>query len=607
MTGYLDMLKDVKSVPIYTDIDTLDVYCELLMNDENKCITYSNLSNLRDYVDTMDSKIFLTNDAKMARYLFISYYLEARLDKGMVSRKLALKYVEDQVDPKYWKIIQREILSSIESGSLTKNDIQYINDSVFVSLNLMFLHKYKIAMQKMVEDLTTNTFGKSTEDCDDAIQFFQSLVSELTRAKRRANQDNRFNLTDDKAFVAMLTASAEKLLSDSERLITRWQGLNKMLDGGFENARCYNFIGATGGFKSGLLLNIMKSIKLANKGKPHKDPTRRPTILFVSQENNLWETIHRIFGIFASTKSIRDFKIADVVKMIQEGGFRVCEDEFDINVEFRYAGNEDLGVADLRGIYEELENSGMEVICIIQDYIERLRPPNPKVDRRLQLINISNQLHDLAMELDIPIITGSQFNKEGVGTIEDMRRANKVDIGKNVGSKNISEAFGMLKNFDCNIGIVIEYDSREHRFYLSFNKLKFRGADDNSIGYFLQPFAGTDSKIQLMDDMDPDYPLYRTSLGETIEYIDDSKTMQSLTRKQVPIMSDQELEAQEFEAWSDVVVSRSIANSNIDLSDTFSPRDQDGFFVLLRNEVEETLIPRDNDGFLVLLRNNKAS
>lgn len=584
MAGYLDLLRDVKSIPIYTDLDTLDMYCEFLLNDENKCITYSNLSNLQEYVDAMDSKIFITNDAKMARYQFLTYYLEAKQNKGLVSRKLALKYVEDQVDAKYWKIIKKEILNSIEPGKLSKTDIKFINDSVFTSLNLMFLHKYKISIQKMMEDLTTNTFGKSVKDCDDAIVFFQSLLSALMKARRRANQDNQFNLLDTKSFTALLTASAEKLLSESERLITQWQGLNKMLDGGFENGRCYNFIGATGGFKSGLLLNIMKSIKLANKGRGHKDPSRRPTVLFICQENNIWETIHRIFGIFASTKSIREFTVPEIVRMIQEGGFRVCEDDFDINVEFRFAGNQDLGVSDIRGIYEELENSGMEVICIIQDYIERLRPPNMKVDRRLQLIDISNQIHDLAMELDIPFITGSQFNKEGVGTIEDMQRLNKIDIGKNVGSRNISEAFGMLKNFDCNIGIVIEYDSGEHRFYLSFNKLKFRGADDNSLGYFLQPFAGQNSKIQLMEDTDPEHPLYRLTLGDTAEFIDDTKTMISLTRtKKTTIISDIELDEQDSEAFYQKLKARENANDLVDRTDPYycGPRDDDGFVHLV--------------------------
>lgn len=45
----------------------------------------------------------------------------------------------------------------------------------------------------------------------------------------------------------------------------------------------------------------------------------------------------------------------------------------------------------------------------------------------------------------------------------------------------------MLKNFDVNIAIVVEYDSNEERYYLSFRRLKFRGDTTTSIDYFLQP------------------------------------------------------------------------------------------------------------------------
>ena len=76
MADYLQLLKKVDKLPIYTDVETLDMYCEYLLNDRNKSITYANLSNLRDYVDMMDPKILMTSDAKMARYWFLYYYLE---------------------------------------------------------------------------------------------------------------------------------------------------------------------------------------------------------------------------------------------------------------------------------------------------------------------------------------------------------------------------------------------------------------------------------------------------------------------------------------------------------------------------------------------------
>lgn len=540
-TNYLQMLKKVDKMPIYMDVETLDMYCEYLLNDNNKSITYSNLSNLSDFINAMDPKVIMTSDAKMARYQFIQYYLEARLTKGIMKRDLAISYVMDQADPKYAKIIRREILNSIDPDQLGKKDIEFINGMIFAQLNTVFMHRYQIGLTKLIEDINNNDFGKSPENCVDAIQFFQTILSDLTKSERRSKQENRFNLTDKEHFKAMLTEAATRILSKSTFLNTGMQGLNQMLNGGFENARVYNFIGATGGFKSGLLLNLMKNIKVRNKGREHKDPTKRPTILFLSQENNIWETIERLYGIFGdNVKKIRDCTAEEILETLNGGGLSVVTDEEDIDIEFRYYGNMDIGVADIRGIVEELDNEGREVICVIQDYIERLRPPMISADKRVQLIDVSNQMHDLAIELDIPIITASQYNRSGVSTIESARDGNKLDAGRMVGMKDISESFGMLKNFDANIGIVIEEDPMEERFYLSFRTLKYRGDDSGALKYFLQPFVGTKSKIKLVDDIDWDKAAYRESMTDenVAEYVEVKEQVQANLQQTAKLMND---------------------------------------------------------------------
>ncbi|MDE6040835.1 MAG: hypothetical protein K2F99_04585, partial [Muribaculaceae bacterium] len=141
----------------------------------------------------MDTKLFITNDAKMARYEFIRCYLEARVDNGIVSRKMALRYVFDNVDHRYHKIINREIINSIEPDSLKKKDIEFINDLIFAQLNTMFLHAYQHPITRLFQDLESNEFGKNPDDCRNAITLFQSILNELTKAERRSKQDNRFN------------------------------------------------------------------------------------------------------------------------------------------------------------------------------------------------------------------------------------------------------------------------------------------------------------------------------------------------------------------------------------------------------------------------------
>lgn len=511
-TNYIQMVEKLDKLPIFTDNDTLDMYCEYLLNDGNRAINFANLSNLKEYVDMFNGETFNGVDTKVARFEFIKYYLEARLTHGVMKRDLCINYVKKNVSEAHWKVISSEIIDSIAPDCLSSKDIAFINDMVFAQLNVIFMHRYKVGLTQLIEDINSNEFGKSPESCRNAIQFMQKILTDLTKAQRRSRQDNRFNLSDANHFRTVMLEACERILSNAQFWSTGIQGLDKMLNGGLEDARCYNFIGSTGGFKSGVLLNIMKGVKLFNKGHGHKFPNKRPTILFLSQENNIWETIERIFGIFGNATSIRNYSIDEIMEILRRGGFGVVTDEQDIDIEFRYYGNMDIGVPDIQGIVEELDAENREVVVIIQDYIERLRPPVHNVDRRIQLNDISNQLHDAAVLLDVPIVTASQFNRNGAETIEVMRAADKVDIGKNVGMKDISESYGMLKNFDANIGIVVEYDKVDERFYLSFRSLKYRGDDSNSIAYFLQPFVGKNSKIQLVTDHDEEEPMYRTSL-----------------------------------------------------------------------------------------------
>ncbi len=583
---YVKMLKRKDKLIIHADLDTLDLYCEYLLNYENRTINYSNLSNVKDYFARVSEDSFKQNEAKMARYLFITYFLEARLDKGVVSPKLCIQYVYDHASKKYAAIIKRDVIEGIEHNHMGKKDIEFMNSMVYSQLNMIFMHEYNDAMMKLLGDLKNNEFGRESEDCDNAIRLFQGLLNELTKAQRKSKQENRFNLTDEDHFNAIMLEGAERALSTSHYLQTGWQGMNKMLNGGFEDARVYNFIGATGGFKSGLLLNLMKQIKLYNKGRSHKDPTKRPTILFLSQENNIWETFLRIYGIFGGT-DIKSHKPKEIIQIMKKGGFCVVQDEQDIDIEFRYYGNMDISVPDIKGIVEELDNSGKEVICVIQDYIERLRPPMANSEKRNALADVSNQMHDLAIELDIPIITASQFNREGVSIIEEQREKGNADIGRKVGTGNISESFGMLKNFDVNIAIVVEYDSNEERYYLSFRRLKFRGDTTKSIEYFLQPFAGKNTQIQLMDDISTD-PLYRLSLMDEIgaQIRDDSESINIMTQRDVGFLAPMSDDPDE-----------NVAHEFIDTM--FDDIDRSG--------VPQEAYQRDEEGFIMLIPRNHGS
>ena len=185
---YLKMLKRTDKLPVHVDLDTLDLYSEYLLNYDNRSINYSNLSNMRDYFDRISAETFKTNEAKMARYLFITLYLKARLDEGIVKPQLAWRYVYDHASKKYATIIERDIIKGTKHNQLSKKDIEFMNSMIYTQLNLIFMQDYSESMLKLLQSVKDSEFGKDPEDCDNAIKYFQSLLNELTKAQRKSKQ-----------------------------------------------------------------------------------------------------------------------------------------------------------------------------------------------------------------------------------------------------------------------------------------------------------------------------------------------------------------------------------------------------------------------------------
>ena len=141
----------------------------------------------------------------------------------------------------------------------------------------------------------------------------------------------------------------------------------------------------------------------------------------------------------------------------------------------------------------------------------------------------------------------------------------------------------MLKNFDVNIAIVVEYDSSEERYYLSFRRLKFRGDTTQSIDYFLQPFCGKNTQIQLQDDIMTG-PVYRLSLLDELgaQIRDDADSIQEITRREInflePLNDPDENASAEFISTMFNDIDRSGVSQEI------QPRDDEGFIMLIRRD-----------------------
>lgn len=127
--------------------------------------------------------------------------------------------------------------------------------------------------------------------------------------------------------------------------------------------------------------------------------------------------MERLFNMNVCPDDIRGFTPKQVIKMMKEqGGFTLTEDN-DVDIVIKYFDNRSIDTMYLYTIIDDLADQNKEVVCLILDYIKRIKPAEYAKDEKEELKNITNELKTLANEYDIPCITAHQLNRAGASAV----------------------------------------------------------------------------------------------------------------------------------------------------------------------------------------------
>ena len=303
-------------------------------------------------------------------------------------------------------------------------------------------------------------------------------------------------------------------LDGSTKLKTGIQAINRSLNGGFENDRCYIYLGLPGEGKSSTLLNLTLQIKGNNKDITTKDPTKRPTILFLTMENTLNETLERVFSILVSDDDISEFGgYKEIMQLLRQNGLGVTNDS-PIDIEFRYVPSNSVDTDYLYTIYDEMSANGQEVVCLVQDYIKRIRPRDFKLmggDMRIALGAVVDEFKEFAIAKHIPVITASQLNRDAAKIIDEGRKSTEADLVRKVGRANIGESTLITENADSAF-ILVPEDGADGRRYLGMANAKKR-FKTQSAQFFYLPYS-KERPLELLQDIHLAEPLSKLSLNE---------------------------------------------------------------------------------------------
>lgn len=510
--GLLDVTQPIDSakgrknwiLPLFFDVETLDLFSAFCVNTMNKYISKAALSNMRTMIQLLDRRMYNNNDSLTTRLEFILFTLEARLDLGLDKNTLIIEHAKRSC-PKYMKdIICDEIIPYIDELNLSNYMVKYINTMVYENLLEGYSLVYAQELSTLFEKKESGRYKRISEFSKDFKDLMSKLQTDVRQCEEFLRDDRGFDLTA-KNFRNQVKDILSRLKAPTNKWRTGIQCLNKMLNGGFESSRVYLILGLTGVGKSVILLSIANWLRKYNRIKL-KDPNKRPAILFISQENGKDETLERLFNITVSGDDIRGYDDDDIIDLLQNhAGLSVNNNE-DIDFIFKYFDDKEIGVTDIYNMIDDLEDDGVEVVAVVQDYIDKLRPLHKYNELRHDLAGVATELKQLARARNIPVISAAQLNRVAASVADPATPGNKKDMTKLLGKHNIGESWGMIQNVDGAIIVNKESDDEpdedKKKTYLAVKLAKFRGRPGKKkLDYFVHPFVEGNG-ILLVEDIE---------------------------------------------------------------------------------------------------------
>lgn len=500
-------IKNKDKIRLSLDLSALNMFCSYILS-ENRNIKRSQLINMRNLFEVIDLSEYTDNE-KAKRIAFIKKGLDARLVHGLTSTEMIIKHINGC-------IFDEAFMNPDVFPPMSNTELEWINGTVAKSLDYAFLYSN---VDKIIE-AALKFKGSEYNTKDEAVSELKRIISdtnaEFRRHESRAISDERFSLMPE-PFENTIRDTHEALSNPSNKLRTMMQGMNEMLNGGFEGQRVYFYFGLPGEGKSTTLLDLALQIKKANKTYMPKDPTKIPCVVFLTMENSVRETIQRIWDMVCDREDMTHFSVEEAMNILREEGELYLNDDNPIDIIIKFVPGESVDTGYLYTLVEDLEDDGYECICLIQDYIKKIRPVyNSGAEVRVQYGSVVNEFKVFATIKDIPVISASQLNRDATKHIDEGRKTNKTDLVRLLGRSNIGESQLILENIDAGFLIAPEYDMEGNK-YLGIQKIKTRFKPTILVNMY-QPYL-TRCQIKMEEDLNLQVPVFKTTMRPDAEQI----------------------------------------------------------------------------------------
>lgn len=350
------------------------------------------------------------------------------------------------------------------------NIVDYIDARVSNITQYAAFYQHKDQINEIAEKLNSG----DVIEIGGAANVFKNMAETAMNdiSEHEYKNDARYDyIFGEDTYIRSLDGSIREANRPSSTLLSGIRELNAMLGGGFKSTRHYVFLGAPGTGKSVILENCLCWLSSFNKNFQTRDSSKKPIILYCTQENDLDETNERQYyaGLPSSVSLEKEFKDRtpdELYQLYLNNGWKIA---------FKRMYREDRSICtrELDNYCEKLLDKGYEVIAIIHDYIKRIRANNEIGDPYIDYGTIVNEEKAIATKRRIPFITVMQVNREAVRKVCEAQAKGR-DIEKEVNPSFIGDSFPIYQNTDWCGMLVPQEDPVDGKTYMQIIQLKRR-------------------------------------------------------------------------------------------------------------------------------------
>ena len=477
---------------------------------KSRNITLFNLRNLQELIRNSDFSLYENKNMIIKRVQFLSRSLEAKLDHKFADESIIINYaVEDANDP-----TMEEIVNNLPKyKQLNYREIEYLNKLIEDRLRYGSLETFLDDMTTIIDKIQNGEYATYSEAFLWVDNWINDFKHEMRRIRSELNNGVlRFNDPNIEERVADIL---EKLGTTQSIIISGMQMLNELLAPGYRGGKLYTYAALPANFKSGILLKTaIDCIKYNAKTYRGKKDSHKKCVIYFTMENTTEESFERTYNMTISKDDVINHDSKSIVADMRKANI-TGNDEMELIMV--YKPNRSITTEDIRHFIEELDEENMEVVMLCFDYLKRIRPFERGTNEKEELKNVTNELRQIGIDFDIPVVTAAQLNRQAASIINNAVRSGKADALKEIDTSAIGSAWEIIENSDVVIYLNMQKRRKDNKLFLSFALCKNRYKLPE-LQFFNQPFE--EDTFNLADDILCKTPKGVTSLATDFDDVD---------------------------------------------------------------------------------------